>query len=399
MIGTKQKTSVLVAPISVKWNKKDAITRFLRNFAVKFDMKDDAIDLREMSKNYARGIIPLEDVRQALLTVLGPSYADDVSVPHDASGSAIIHYPESVKVNPRFGYVSWEDMYVWSLFQRDVIPNHILKLLRDWNNTCAIVPCAIRITLNTGEKIYCIWDGHHTIHAMKQKGYTKFPMWYIDLDCIADEEIENAGFSLTDEDRIKYGAFLAGTNMRMINNKNKRPLSPYDDFLIGLETRDPQCMSMMNILKKNNCVVKRSADSIPGAFTQFKTGIECYELDNGVSWDRALRLHRKYWPAAPLELEVFRPLTLLFHRATLEGFKLDSNFEKEFMTMIINEWGDANNVHMSIKESFDNALHEQRVAGVIPEQNKILVLAGMINFYKQNSGKTLLPHPTCQWRV
>ena len=398
MILTKQKRNITVAPTPQKWNKKDAINRFLRKFTVKFDMKDDAIDLREMSKHYKNGIIPLEDIRQALLTVLGPSYANDVSVPHDASGSAIIHYPES-KVNPRFGYVTWEDMYVWSLFQRDVIPNHILKLLRDWNNTCAIVPCAIRITLNTGEKIYCIWDGHHTVQAMKQKGYTKFPMWYIDLDCIADEEIENAGFSLTDVDRINYGAFLAGTNMRMINSKNKRQLSPYDDFLIGVETRDPQCNSMMNILKKNNCVVKRAADGIAGAFTQIKTGIECYELDDGVSWDRALRLHRKYWPAAPLELEVFRPLTLLFHRASVEGFKLDLNFEKEFMTMLIKKWGDANNVHMSIKESFENAYSLQLVKGDIPEHNKHKVMSGMINYYKQNGGKTLLPQPMCQWNV
>jgi hypothetical protein len=371
------------------WNKKQAINTFVRKFKYFFDMRDEAIDLREMSKNYPDNMIPLEDIRQAILTVVGPTYSSTTVNPYN---------PQVESISPQFGYITWDQMYLWTVFQRDVSPNHWEKIDRDWDHTCAIVPCAIRITLTDGRVIYCIWDGHHTVQVMKQQNYTVFPVWYIDIDHIPDSVIENAGFGLTDSDRIAYGAYLAGTNMRMINGKNKRPLSPYDDFMIGLETRDPEYTSMMNILRKNNCIPKRHS-TCAGAFTQIKSGIECYQLDQGVSWDRALRIHRSTWKMSPLVLEIFRPLTMLFHRASVEGFVLDQEFEKEFITMLVNKWGDPESIQEGIKESFRIAYNEERIKGKLPEHDKGRVLAGMINFYRQNGGKYMLPQPECQWKV
>lgn len=379
------------------WNKKQAINTFVKKFKHQFDMKDDAIDLREMAKNYPNNTIPLEDIHQAILTVLGPKFSARSVTPYDPSGGAIIQYPNP-SVSPRFGYMNWSEGYLWTVFQRDVAPNHCEKIDRDWDHTCAIVPCAIRLTLKDGRTIYCIWDGHHTIQVMKLQGYTSFPVWYIDIDHISMDTIEEAGFEASDEGRMAYGAYLAGTNMRMINGKNKRTLSPYDDFMIGLETRDPQYVSMMNILRKNNCTPKRHA-TMAGAFTQIKSGIECYELDKGVSWDKSLRLHRTTWTAAPLILEVFRPLSMLFQRASLEGFDLDTNFENELMTMLVKKWGDPESVQEGIKESYWKAYHAGKIKGNIPEHDKERVLAGLINFYHQKGGKVMLPQPTCQWKV
>lgn len=380
------------------WNKKEAINAFVRKFKHQFEMKDDAIDLREMALNYPNNTIPLEDIHQAILTVLGPRFADRQVEEYDPSGGAVINYPVA-STNPKFGYISWPQSYLWTVFQRDVAPNHCEKIDRDWDHTCAIVPCAIKLTLKNGKEIFCIWDGHHTIQVMKLRGYTKFPVWYIDIDHVKDEVIENAGFDLSDEGRMAFGAYLAGTNMRMINGKNKRPLSPYDDFMIGLETRDPQYVSMMNILRKNKCVPKRHA-TCEGAFTQIKSGIECYEFDKGVSWDRALRLHRTTWPSAPLILEIFRPLSMLFYRAALEGFELDQKFEKEFMGMLVKKWGDPETIQDEIKESYWQAYNTVgKLKGNVPEHDKERVLAGFINFYRQQGGKTMLPEPMCQWRI
>lgn len=379
------------------YNKKQSINTFVSKFKHKFEMKDDAIDLREMAKNYPNEIVPLEDIHNAIVTVIGPRYAvEDPS--YDPSGGAIITYPNA-NISPRFGYINWSEGYLWPIFQRDVAPNHCEKIFKTFDHTCVIVPCAIKITLKDGKTIYCIWDGHHTIQVCRLKGYDKFPVWYIDIDHIPLEDIENAGFGASDEERIKYGVWLAGTNMRMINSKNKRQLSPYDDFLIGVETRDQQYVSMMNILKKNSCVPKRHA-TCAGAFTQIKSGIECYEFDDGVSWDRALRLHRTTWTAAPLELEVFRPLSMLFHRAKTEGFNLDDKFEKELMALLVKKYGDAESVQTSIKESYWKAYNAPgKLKGNIPEHDKERILAGIINLYRQSGGKVMLPEPTCQWRV
>ena len=384
------------------WNKKTATANFVKGYKIPFEMKDDAIDLREMAKNYPNDIIPLEDIHQGILTVIGPKYANNV-VPYDPSAGATITYPNET-VSPRFTYVKWEDMYLWSVFQRDVAPNHVEKIFKGFNPTCIIVPCAIKITLKDGKTIYCIWDGHHTVQVCKLKGYTKYPIWFIDIDHIPVSEIENAGFGSTDDERIKYGVWLAGTNMRNINGKMKRALSPYDDFMIGVETRDQQYVSMMNILRKNNCVPKRHA-TMAGAFTQIKSGIECFELadvygNRGQYWDRALKLHRDTWPEAPLTLEVFRPLSMLYHRAAIEGLTLTADFDKELAKLLVDEYGDPESVQEGIKESYWTAYHTQgKLTGNIPEHDKERVLAGIINLYKQSGGSVILPSPSCQWKV
>jgi hypothetical protein len=386
------------------YNKKQAISNFVKKFGPDaFDMKDDAIDLRAWAKYFPNEIIPLEDIHQAILTVLGPKFTNRTVTPYDPSGGATITYPNT-SVSPRFGYIDWADSYLWPIFQRDVAPNHCEKIDRDWDHTCAIVPCAIKITLKNGKTIYCIWDGHHTMQVMRLQGYIKFPIWYIDIDHIEAEQVESAGFENTDDGRIAYGAWLAGTNMRMINGKNKRPLSPYDDFMIGIETRDAQYVSMMNILRKHGCVPKRHG-TVAGAFTQIKSGIECYELtdlygNKGQFWDRALNFHRTLWPMAPLTLEVFRPLSMLYHRASLEGFTLGASFDKELAAIFVNKWGDSESVQEGIKESYWKAYNTvNKLKGQIPEHDKDRVLNGIINLYNQSGGKTLLPTPTCQWKV
>ena len=224
---------------------------------------------------------------------------------YDPSGGGFLGYSKRPKTY--FDYIRWEDLYLWPIFQRDVAPNHVEKIYRDFDETSVIAPCIIRLTLKDGRTIYCVWDGHHTIQVCRLKGYSLFEAWIIDVDQFSVEEITKDGlFDDTDQGRIDFGCYIAGKNMRRINGLNKRQLSPYDDFLIGWETRDVMFVSMMNILQKNGCVPKRHA-TCAGAFTQIKSGIECYELadtygNKGIFWDRALGFHRTNWPMSHLVL-------------------------------------------------------------------------------------------------
>jgi hypothetical protein len=385
------------------YNKKQAISAYVRKFQIPFEMKDDAIDLREMAKNFPNEIIPVQDVNAAITVVLGPKY-QNVQYTYDPSHGAQIIYGTT---RPRvyFDYIDWSDLYLWPIFQRDVAPNHVEKIYKDFDESSVIVPCLIKLTLKNGKTIYCIWDGHHTIQVCRLEGWMKFPSWIIDVDQYTVAEITKDGlFTDTDQGRIEFGCFIAGKNMRRINGINKRQLSAYDDFLIGYETKDAQFVAMMNILRKNNCVPKRHA-SMSGSFTQIKSGIECYELadtygNKGIYWDRALAIHRKHWPMSPLVLEVFRPLTYLYHQAALQGFSLPAAFDNELVKMLIAKWGDAESIQEGIKESYWASYHQANgVSGQIPEHDKFRVLNGLINFYNQSGGKTLLPAPTCQWRV
>jgi len=400
-----------ITPIALKakmnkarpYNKKQEINSFVKKFKIPFEMKDDGIDLREMCRNFPDGIIPVQNVHEAIVVMLGPKY-QNIQFTYDPSHSAQVIYG-TTRPKIYFNYIDWNDLYLWPIFQRDVAPNHVEKIYKDFDESSVIVPCLIKLTLKNGKTIYCIWDGHHTIQVCRLQGWTKFPGWIIDIDQYSVAEITKDGlFEDTDQGRIEFGCFIAGKNMRRINGINKRQLSAYDDFLIGYETKDAQYVAMMNILRKNSCVPKRHA-TMAGAFTQIKSGIECYDLadtygNKGQYWDRALAVHRKHWPMSHLVLEMFRPLSYLYHQAALQGFALPATFDDELAKMLIAKWGDAESIQEGIKESYWAAYHQANgISGLIPEHDKFRVLNGLINFYNQSGGKTLLPAPTCQWVV
>jgi hypothetical protein len=385
------------------YNKKQAILDFVKKFQTPFDMKEDGIDLREMAKNFNDGPIPVEDIHQAIVTVLGPQY-HTLSFGYDPSGGNYLGYVSGKRPKEYFDYIDWNQLYLWTIFQRDVAPNHIEKIYKDFDESSVIVPCIIKITLTDGRTVYCVWDGHHTIQVCRLKGYTKFQAWVIDLDQFTTAEIENAGFGDTDEERIKFGCFIAGKNMRRINGLNKRPLAPYDDFMIGLETRDSKFVAMSNILTQHGCKPRRHADC-DGAWTQTKSGIECFDLEgvtgpsNGLFWSRAVAFQRKYWPKGHLVLELYRPMTYLYQWANIQGFQLPASFDAELAKMLIARWGDAEEIQEGIKESYWSAVNSNLAVGTQPQHDKFRVLNGIINFYKQSGGKVMLPAPDIQWKV
>ena len=390
-------------PKAKPYNKKQAILNFIKQFKHPFEMKEDGIDLREMAKNFNDGPIPCQEIHKAIVTVLGPQY-QNINFTVDPSGGGYLGYADGKRPKEYFDYIDWMELWLWTIFQRDVAPNHVEKIYKDFDESSVIVPCIIKITLLDGRTIYCVWDGHHTIQVCRVKGYTKFQAWIIDLDQYTTQEIEEAGFGNTDEERIKFGCYIAGKNSRRINGLNKRMFSPYDDFMVGLETRDAKFVAMMNILTANGCMPKRHA-TCEGAWTQIKSGIECFELEgmtgpsNGTFWARAIAFHRKHWKKAPLTLEIYRPMAYLYQWANVQGFQLSTGFDDELAKMLIKEWGDAESIQEGIKESYWTAVNDKTLIGEQPQHDKFRVLNGIINFYKQKGGKVLLPSPTCQWKV
>jgi hypothetical protein len=391
------------APKTSSYNKKQAISAYVRKFQIPFEMKDDAIDLREMAKNFPNEIIPVQDVNAAITVVLGPKY-QNVQYTYDPSHGAQIIYGTT---RPRvyFDYIDWSDLYLWPIFQRDVAPNHVEKIYKDFDESSVIVPCLIKLTLKNGKTIYCIWDGHHTIQVCRLEGWMKFPSWIIDVDQYTVAEITKDGlFTDTDQGRIEFGCFIAGKNMRRINGLNKRPLAPYDDFMIGLETRDSKFVAMNNILAQYGCMPRRHVDR-DGSWTQIKSGIECFDLEgnqgpsNGAFWSRAVAFQRNHWKKGHLVLELYRPMAYLYAWANIQGFSIPASFDTDLAKMLSNRFGDAEEVQEGIKESYWNAVNTNATVGEQPQHDKFRVLNGIINFYKQSSGKVMLPAPTIQWKV
>lgn len=390
LVARKQKSS---------WDPKTAIKSFLKKYKILFEIDSEAIDLRTMSQNYSHihGMIPLEDIHQGVVATVGPNYTTKTNTVYDPTSNA--------SFSPKFGYVNWDQLYLYSLFQRDIAPKHILKLFKDWDHTAVIVPCAIKFTWE-GKVYYCIWDGHHTIQTARLMGYDEFPIWYVDIDNVASQVVTAAGFNDTEDGRIKYGCWLAGRNMIRINSTNKRDLVHYDKFMILLDTLDAKAIMMDRIITTTGCVAKRKA-KIPGAWTQINSGEECFDLtlgnglsSNGVFWKHALEFHRHVWPNAPLELEVFRPMSYLYQAFNIGSYVIDAQFDVELENILVSKYGDPESVQTTIKESYEHAVLNNLGRGRLLKNDREIMLNGLINLYNQNCGRLVaIPQSEYVWSV
>ena len=390
LLAQKQKSS---------WDPKTAIRNFLNKFRIKFDVESDVIDLRTMSQNYSHmhGMIPCEDIHQGLVAVIGPNYTNKVNSLYDPSSD--------LSFSPKFGYVKWDQLYLYSLFQRDIAPKHVLKLFKDWDHTAVIVPCAIKFTWED-KTYYCIWDGHHTVQTAKLMGYTEFPIWYIDIDGIDSNVITSAGFTNDEDGRIKDGCWLAGRNMIRINATNKRGLDHYDKFMILLDTLDAKAIMMNRIVTTTGCAPKRKAKTA-GSWTQINSGEECYDLtlgnglpSNGVFWQHALEFHRRVWPSAALELEVFRPMSYLYQAFNIGNYVIDAQFDTELENILVTKYGPPESVQKAIKVSYENAVINNLGRGQLLKNDREIITNGLINLYNQNCGRIVaIPQAVYVWSV
>ena len=389
MLVQKQKTP--------RWSQKQATKQFLNKYAVKFDMEGDAIDLRTMAKNYNKGIIPLEDIHQGLMALLGPNYSPSLQPAYDPTSNK--------NFSPKFGYVKWSNLFLFSIFQRDIASNHCVKIKKDWDHTSVLIPCAIKFTWD-GQIYYCVWDGHHTLQTARMMNYQEFPVWYIDIDEVDDSVIQAAGFPLTEQGRVDYGCWLAGKNMIRINAKNKRPLHHYDEFMILLETKDAKAMEMNRILLATNCVPRRRSQA-SGSWTQIRAGEECYDLllangtaSKGVFWQHALEFHRGVWTGAPLILEMFRPLSYLYQAFNIGNYTIDAQFDVELSALLVSKYGDPDTAQKEIKESYENAIFNNLGRGQLLRSDREIVMNGLINLYNQNCGRLkVIPTADYVWSV
>lgn len=402
-------TTLVAKPKAVAWNSKTAVKKFQSKFAVKFDIEPDIIDIRTMSENYAatHNIIPLEDIHQALMCILGPNYdRNKFASFYPNNGYMILNANiRGDGISPKFAYVDWEQLFLYSIFQRDLAPKHVSKIYKDWDHSAMIVPCAIKFTLN-GKVYYCLWDGHHTAQTARLRNYEKFPVWYIDIDEVSDLVITAAGFQNTEEGRIQYGCWLAGKNMIRVNSTNKRGLEHYDRYMIQLETLDPKAVKIDRIITATNCVAKRKAKTA-GSWTQINSGEECYDLlmadgspSNGVFWRRALQFHRTVWPLAPLTLEIFRPLSYLYQAFNHGDYELDAQFDQELANILTSVYGDPDSVQSEIKESYSNAIINNLGRGRLLKNDTEIVMNGLINLYNQHCGRqAVIPQAEYVWSV
>ena len=355
-------------------------------FKIWFRVEKQFIDLRAMSLNYTNGEIPLDDISKLHQLVNNIEITDP---PYDPELEGIV----------QFAWVTWAELYLNPVFQRDSSPNQHLKIKNDFEHTSVIVPCALKL-----DGKYFIWDGHHTLQTLKTKNYTKYPIWFIDGDQISDEDAYEKGFP----DKIKYLIWLAGTNMKRINLQNKLKLSNYDAYMISVDIEDPKFVAMDRILHNAGFEAKRKATGYAKSkylpFTQVNSGMEIYEiLDSnqmpGTYLKRSLEFHKQTWPNSAAVLEIWRPVARICANADIQGLTLDQQFFIDLGNELKSLYGDPDTAQERLKTSLQDAIKNHQFNGAPQDHDQWRMHDAIINLYNQRVGKIVLPTAQCQWKV
>ena len=152
-------------------------------------------------------------------------------------------------------------------------------------------------------------------------------------------------------------------------------------------------------------VMPHRQSKAPKCLTQIKSAIECFEYEdsNGVRGrflDRALAFHTRIWPQAPIELEMFRPMALLYQKADMQGISLDRKWDDEMSGLITSQYGDPETAQNKLKESYWKAQENGSGKGKIPQHDKDRVLNGLLCMYHQKGGENIYtPRADYIWQI
>jgi len=375
-MGFKVANTKTVRKVSPTKAKEQRIKAFLSNYKVKFDMDDAAIDLRTMAQNYPNGIIPSADVTAAVNAVLGPPPVPANSID-----------PRDPGITPQFDWVPNDMTAIDPRFQRDIGCNHVTKIELDFDGLKIAVPCAVKHP-TTG--LYLLWDGNHSRQAGERQGWTHIPVWYIEIKAIEGE---------SEEDTIKRMVQLAGEAFLSINKKNKRPVGPYDEHLIRVETFEPVACAIDQIRIACGCTIKRSSNA-PGAITHIVHLYNMYDLTQastgikGIYLARALKFCRATWPKEKIcGITSYSIARLFALTETATGVLLPQAFDVEFGNILKQQYGPMELVGAGIKDEYE--AHFGGLAG-----HPLVVTSGLINSYnKHNTQGFKLAQPEATFSV
>jgi len=276
---------------------RKAVRKIMQKYEHPFDVEIDAIDLRQMSKNFPLGIIPTEAIDEIINAILDNAKGGKREVEPRSID------PEVLNITPKFAWVDIDQTAINPIFQRDVAANHVFKIEKDFDPNKIIVPCAVK-DMQTG--LYLLWDGHHTSRVASRKGWKKIPVWYIEAD-VSDK---------TEEEAMAELILLAGRAFLTINKTNKRPVSRLDEHLIRLECGEHEARLVEDILVRYNSKFARKDDKT-GQISHISNTYDVFNLASpdgtrGIYLHRALDFYRSTWPKEGVNGVMLKGLGLMF---------------------------------------------------------------------------------------
>lgn len=344
------------------------ITDFQQAYPIKFDMSLDAISLIDMVQNYRNGIIPSTDISKAVTTIIGDAPVAPMSVdPRPAEFGG----PGNVNV-PKFAWVHLDDVGINPKFNRDISPRHVKKIEKLWQSDIIIVPCAVKDP-DTGK--FLLWDGNHTRETCARQGWTHIPVWYTEAKIKKGVNVDELAKAMIQK---------AGKSFLIINKTGKRPVTRYEEHMIGVSCFQPLAIAIQKILDAHKCKPVRESFR-PREVSHISAVYNAYDYADielgvqGLYLSRSLAFHVKTWPNEPINGVTMEAMAQFYYLTHFQTQKIPSAaFEIELGALLTKIYGTSHALQHDLLKQYES-VHGK------PQQVSAAVLGGIVLTYQKHS--------------
>lgn len=243
--------------MKTRQSSHNSLQNFLQKFKHKFTVQGSHIDIKDMSQNYPNGLIPLEDIAQAVDAVIGPWQG------------RINRYQGIMNLTPKFEMIPKSHIYSHSTFNRDTSPNHCLKLEEDWLEQFGLVSLGVKLPEKYG-LIVLNCDSTHTGTNRIRKNDEILPFWICEIP-------DQGDFKKT----FDAALLMAGHLFLAINVRNKRGVDIFDQHNIKAATGIYPAPQINDVISKvSPVIIKRASVKIPYAIHNLNEVQLTFELDS-----------------------------------------------------------------------------------------------------------------------
>lgn len=254
---------------------------FLSKFKHQFLIEEAFIDCKEMSKNYAHGLIPMTDLADAVDAVSGPWQGRINQYNSKTPAGKIL---ELVNLVPKFEMVSVKNLFSHPSFNRDTSPNHCIKLEMDWLDQFAMCGLGIKMPAKYGGAVYNADTTHTGVNRIR-RGDKDLPMWVAEVP-------DQGNF----DDTHEYALFIAGHLFLAINVRNKRGVDIFDQHFIKVACGIYPAPQIQEIVDRvPNVMIRRAGNKISGAIHNLNETYMTYDLDAKTATPGALLERSLNW--------------------------------------------------------------------------------------------------------
>jgi len=331
-----------MAKIKRRATAHNSIGNFLSKFNHTFDIEEAFIDCKEMSKNYPNGLIPMQDLADAVDAVSGPWQGRINQYNSTTPAGKILNL---VNLTPRFEMVPVRKLFSHPSFNRDTSPNHCIKLEMDWLDQFAMCGLGIKMPDVYGGTVYNADTTHTGVNRIR-RGDTELPMWVAEVP-------DQGSFADTHE----YALFIAGHLFLAINVRNKRGVDIFDQHFIKVACGiypAPQIQIVVDNI--TGVMIRRAGNKIAGAIHNLNETYMTYELDAktaspGALLERSLNWLIRNFKHQSIDGCLMTSFAMLMKENLLLGIDWSIAQEDKLAQVLNSRYNTSNKAQLAIKDS------------------------------------------------